>query len=306
LVLPQHANHHGTAFGGQIMEWMGNVAFIAASRLCRSNMAVPVALDCVVFRAPANVGDRLFLKACVNATFKTCMEIGVRVEAQAVGQETRHINSAFMTFAVMTELEKSICLPELNPSSDAEVQRCREAQARYMSRLSTKALFEEKKHALEWSESQSLELSLENMSRLASLMALQNWNLVSEDGEVKLSKSEENGSLAVQVVLEMDFPARAVFTLLSDQKRRHQWDKICRESHIIQRTSETDTIIQLIMDPLQPGQNPREFILFGSNHFASSDYDYYAIALMSIDYKCGPDFLRTTPCDRAEVSMLVI
>ena len=46
------------------------------------------------------------------------MEVGVRVEAQAVGQEARHINSAFMTFAVMTDLEEPISLPELDTSND--------------------------------------------------------------------------------------------------------------------------------------------------------------------------------------------
>ena len=29
IVLPVHANHHGTTFGGQIMEWMTDVATLS-------------------------------------------------------------------------------------------------------------------------------------------------------------------------------------------------------------------------------------------------------------------------------------
>lgn len=31
LVLPQHANHHGNTFGGQIMEWMASISSISAA-----------------------------------------------------------------------------------------------------------------------------------------------------------------------------------------------------------------------------------------------------------------------------------
>ena len=48
--------------------------------------------------------------------------------------------------------------------------------------------------------------------------------------QVKLRKSEEDGNLAVQVETEIDFPARAVFPLVADPKRRQQWDKICRSN----------------------------------------------------------------------------
>lgn len=35
LVLPPHANHQVSTFGGQIMAWMENVATIAARYACR-------------------------------------------------------------------------------------------------------------------------------------------------------------------------------------------------------------------------------------------------------------------------------
>lgn len=38
IVLPVHANHHGTTFGGQIMEWMTDVAAL-------SGLLVPAHID---------------------------------------------------------------------------------------------------------------------------------------------------------------------------------------------------------------------------------------------------------------------
>ncbi|XP_062517699.1 acyl-coenzyme A thioesterase 11-like isoform X2 [Corticium candelabrum] len=300
LVMPQHANHHGTAFGGQILEWMGNVAFIAASRVCQTVMTMPVALDRVIFRRPANVGDRLFLKACVNAIFHTTMEVGVRVEAQAVGGEARHISSAFTTFAVSSDTDSVIVLPQLETSNEIEKRRCSEAQARYFSRLSRKSLSDGEKSVLHWSETETLEMSLENMSRLASLMAVSEWQPINDDSEVKLHKYEQDENVAIKLQFEIDGSAKEVYTLVSDIKQRQHWDKLCRQSHILRRITDTDAIVQLIMDPMQLGHNAKEFVLLASHHFASCDNDYYALALTSIEYQLSYGY-QASNCERAEV-----
>ena len=46
------------------------------------------------------------------------MEVGVRVEAQAVGGEARHISSAFTTFAVSSDTDSVIVLPQLETSNE--------------------------------------------------------------------------------------------------------------------------------------------------------------------------------------------
>ena len=61
LVLPQHANHHGNTFGGQLMAWMAEAATIAASRQARSHLSHPAHVtinifDAMKFIAPSKVG----------------------------------------------------------------------------------------------------------------------------------------------------------------------------------------------------------------------------------------------------------
>lgn len=81
LVLPQHANAIGTAFGGVIMSWIDICSSIAAKRHC-GRVSVTARVEAVEFREPIRVGDVVRLTARVNAAFKTSMEIGVRVERE--------------------------------------------------------------------------------------------------------------------------------------------------------------------------------------------------------------------------------
>ncbi|KAM4738684.1 acyl-coenzyme A thioesterase 11b isoform 2-T2 [Anableps anableps] len=134
LVLPPHANHQVSTFGGQIMAWMENVATIAASRLCNAHPTLRT-IDMFHFRGPSHIGDRLVLKAIVNNAFKHSMEVGVCAEAYQGGEPLRHINSAFMTFEVLDSDRKPRTLPHLRPEPVDGRRRYKEAIARKKIRL---------------------------------------------------------------------------------------------------------------------------------------------------------------------------
>jgi acyl-CoA hydrolase len=68
IVLPVHANHHGTTFGGQIMEWMTDVATLSGLRLSHSALKLE-GIESVHFRGPSHVGERVSLQSSVNRTF---------------------------------------------------------------------------------------------------------------------------------------------------------------------------------------------------------------------------------------------
>lgn len=81
LVLPQHTNAIGTAFGGVIMSWIDICGSIAAKRHC-GRVSVTARIEAVEFKAPIKVGDVVRLTARLNAAFTSSMEIGVRVERE--------------------------------------------------------------------------------------------------------------------------------------------------------------------------------------------------------------------------------
>eukprot|EP00118_Oscarella_pearsei_P014791 m.129327 g.129327 ORF g.129327 m.129327 type:complete len:569 (+) comp37976_c0_seq20:179-1885(+) len=290
LVLPQHANHHKTAFGGQIMEWMVSLAMISASRVCVSATPVPTAVDSVVFRAPAYVGDRVFLQSSVNAVFSTSLEVGVRVEARSISGDIRHINSAFFIFEAIDESGEVNPPKRVCPYSSTEKERSQNAQARYWSRLSRKSMFSKRDSSLVWSKTQALDLALENMQRLTSLKATPDasWKLVSSDNGVICKKFEDSAYVTVCVSSHFDHPADTVFQSLCDFTERPKWDLLCRDSQIVHFESEGDCILQHVLQPSEAGGKPKEVIMLATERKATSPSDYHALAFVSIDFEDMP------------------
>lgn len=135
LVLPQHGNALGTAFGGTVLAWIDICGAIAAQRHCR-RVAVTAALDEVNFLAPIKVGDIVVLSARVNATFRTSMEVEVEVKVEDANTgHHRLCVDAFMTFVAVGDDRKPCEVPPLITESADDERRQREAEARRAKRL---------------------------------------------------------------------------------------------------------------------------------------------------------------------------
>ena len=139
LVLPPDTNAHGTAFGGRIMEWMDIAASIAAARHCR----VPVVtanVDDLTFEQPIRLGDVVIIRARVNFTGRSSMEVGIRVEREVRASGTReHCLTGYFTFVAMGENGKPTQVPALELDSDEDQRRFHDAVARREVRLARRA-----------------------------------------------------------------------------------------------------------------------------------------------------------------------
>ena len=135
LLLPGHANALNTAFGGQIMAWVDICAAMAAQRHARE-VVVTAAMDAVTFIAPIKVGQVVNLRGMVNATWRTSMEVGVRVESEdpLTGIRT-HVLSAYLTFVTIDHEGRPIAVVPVVPETSVETLRYREALARRATRL---------------------------------------------------------------------------------------------------------------------------------------------------------------------------
>lgn len=135
LVLPQHSNALGTAFGGTVLAWMDVCGAIAAQRHC-GRVAVTAAIDQVQFLAPIRVGDVVILKGRVNAAFRSSVEVEVEVEVEERGTGNRRLAvDAFMTFVSVDEAGKPTSVPPLLLETADDQRRDREARARREARL---------------------------------------------------------------------------------------------------------------------------------------------------------------------------
>ena len=140
MILPSHTNPIGTAFGGQVMAWIDICAGIAAQRHARQ-VVVTASMDDLHFKAPIYKGEVVVLKAQVNRSFHTSMEVGVRVEAEnPLTGERRHCSSAYLTFVALDAAGNRVPIPPLVPETDDEKRRYDEAAERRRYRLERRNL----------------------------------------------------------------------------------------------------------------------------------------------------------------------
>jgi len=135
LVLPQHSNVLGTAFGGTVLAWIDVCGAIAAQRHC-NRVAVTAAIDQVNFLAPIRVGDVVVLSARLNGAFRSSMEVEVevKVEDPRTAHRTRCVD-AFMTFVAVDDEGQACAVPALIAESSDDERRATEAAERRAARL---------------------------------------------------------------------------------------------------------------------------------------------------------------------------
>ena len=135
IVHPGDTNPLGTIFGGTVVAWIDMAAAMCAMRHARTN-AVTASIDAVSFLSPVKVGEFVIIKASVNYTGKTSMEIGVRVESEHPKTgERKHTASAYLTFVAIDEKGKPIAVAPVLPETDVEKKRFKMAEKRRASRL---------------------------------------------------------------------------------------------------------------------------------------------------------------------------
>src|SRR5918994_4569174 len=113
LMLPPDANPWGNVHGGTIMKLVDSAAGVVATRHCRTRV-VTARMDEMSFLEPVYIGNVVTLKASVNDTGRTSLEVGVRVEAEDLRSgETWHVGSAYLVFVALDAGGKPVPVPPL-------------------------------------------------------------------------------------------------------------------------------------------------------------------------------------------------
>jgi acyl-CoA hydrolase len=135
IVFPNDLNAYGTLFGGRVMDLCDRLSGIVAKRHS-GKVCVTLGIDSVRFLAPAKHGDILVLKASVNRTWKTSMEIGIKVFKEDFRTLERvHILSAYFTFVALDDQLKPAEIVPVIPETPEEKRRYKQAEDRRQQRL---------------------------------------------------------------------------------------------------------------------------------------------------------------------------
>ncbi|GGZ63694.1 acyl-CoA thioesterase [Streptomyces inusitatus] len=126
----------GTVHGGVIMKLVDDAAGAVAGRHS-GGPAVTASMDEMVFLEPVRVGDLVHVKAQVNWTGRSSMEVGVRVLAERWNESTpaQQVGSAYLVFAAVDAEGKPRAVPPVRPETERDRRRHQEAQIRRTHRL---------------------------------------------------------------------------------------------------------------------------------------------------------------------------
>jgi uncharacterized protein (TIGR00369 family) len=104
LVRPEHLNHHGYLFGGRLLEWLDEQAYIAAMAQCKTEAnLVTVAIDQVAFHVPVRQGSLLRFRSDVVHVGRTSLTVFTEVLLLRDGAP-HVIFSAYVSFVCLDEV----------------------------------------------------------------------------------------------------------------------------------------------------------------------------------------------------------
>lgn len=121
LVRPEHLNHYGHLFGGVLLKWVDEYAWLAASRDYPGYRFVTVAMDRVEFRHPVGAGASLRFHITRAKEGTTSVTYAVEVfstEPDATGETS--IFTTHITFVRVDETGQKCSLPRQDTDRPAE------------------------------------------------------------------------------------------------------------------------------------------------------------------------------------------
>ena len=105
LVLPEHLNHFGYLFGGYLLKWVDEFAWVAATLDWPGKNFVTVGLDEVKFKKSVKKGTILRFHVELSKQGRTSVEYKVTVFREDTGQGAEDI--VFTTHVTLVHVDES-------------------------------------------------------------------------------------------------------------------------------------------------------------------------------------------------------
>eukprot|EP00518_Triparma_eleuthera_P021685 CAMPEP_0197572560 /NCGR_PEP_ID=MMETSP1320-20131121/42521_1 /TAXON_ID=91990 /ORGANISM="Bolidomonas sp., Strain RCC2347" /LENGTH=681 /DNA_ID=CAMNT_0043135065 /DNA_START=245 /DNA_END=2287 /DNA_ORIENTATION=+ len=316
VVLPSDANHMNNTFGGNIMSWMDDAATVCAIKHIRHPSMKPdtglatIAVDSMAFLGPSMTGDRVTFFAQINRAFGTTLEVGIRVEAQALGGPMRHINSGYLTLMAVDSRGKPTAVPKIEPDTEKQKEQFLKAIGRRQLRMERKKLTGENKNtglSWNWSDEMANEISIANIYGLLKVANAYDLPWKREElpkdvqanniFDMKMEVTRDTWGLGVATVRisgVVSCKMSSMFTKIMDVANRKNWDVAIQESKVMKNVDEHNDVIWTAYPGKLSGKDAKskDFCLYRSWRM---DDDRYIVSSRSINHPSVPptdDYVR--------------
>lgn len=113
IIFPKDLNDHETLFGGNVMKWMDEVAYITAIRFAKKKM-VTVSVKNIDFLLPVKVGGIIDIIGKIINVKSVKLEIQVEIFIEDIITEKRNkVVNAIFTFAAINDNNKPIMIKKI-------------------------------------------------------------------------------------------------------------------------------------------------------------------------------------------------
>lgn len=112
FVRPQHINSYGRLFGGQLLQWMDELAGIVARRHASSEVTT-ACIDQAEFVGPAVLNDMVVFEAKITYVGRSSMEVRVDNFAEGLDGVRKPITRGYFVMVAIDENGKAIPVPKL-------------------------------------------------------------------------------------------------------------------------------------------------------------------------------------------------
>ena len=134
LMRPIYLNEYGNLFGGQLMEWIDEIASIVAMRHSEADITT-ACIDNLNFKEGATVNDVIVLRGKITYVGRTSMEVRVDTYVESRHGIRKVINRAYVVMVAVDEHHHPIPVPGLIVESESEKAEWEGGEKRYALRI---------------------------------------------------------------------------------------------------------------------------------------------------------------------------
>lgn len=131
IVAPEHLNAHGTLFGGYLMCWVDEIAYMAARKYSGTGKCVTAHIDSIAFKSASDVGHHVLLEARVIFVGQSSMDVLVKVRSESTPEaKPKDTLEAVLTFVALGADGLPRPVPRLVPETSEDRRLHYQAQLR--------------------------------------------------------------------------------------------------------------------------------------------------------------------------------
>ncbi len=137
LIMQRHINGYGRLFGGQLMEWIDELAGIVAKRHSECEITT-ACVDQLNFKTAAYLNDTVVLIGRITYTGRTSMEVRVDTYAESLDGQRRLINTAYLVEVAIDKEGDAVEVPGLICETAEQKMEWEGGERRYQLRKQRK------------------------------------------------------------------------------------------------------------------------------------------------------------------------